>query len=92
MPLQQSLAADVADDAVLAGQALEAGAEPFALTPGIAAQVALEDLAQHGDARRRTTIGLPSKVWPSTKPGFSAIGPQKASAIGCRQIIADSGA
>ena len=37
-------------------------------------------------------IGLPSKVWPSTKPGFSAIGPQKASAIGRRQIIAESGA
>ena len=26
-------------------------------------------------------IGLPSNVCPSTKPGFSAIGPQKASAI-----------
>jgi hypothetical protein len=32
--------------------------------------------------------GLPSKVWPSTKPGFSLIGPQNASAIPRRQIIA----
>ena len=37
-------------------------------------------------------IGLPSKVCPSTKPGFSAIGPQKASPIGLRQIIAEIGA
>ncbi|MCH8320358.1 MAG: hypothetical protein IH790_05305 [Acidobacteria bacterium] len=37
-------------------------------------------------------IGLPSNVCPSTKPGFSSIGPQKTSAMSRRQIIAEIGA
>ena len=37
-------------------------------------------------------IGLPSNVWPSTKPGFVSIGPQKAFAIFFVQIMADNGA
>src|SRR5262245_27575042 len=49
-PLQEALAADVADDAMLAGEPLEAGAEALALGPGVAAQVALQNLAQDGDA------------------------------------------
>src|SRR5262249_50228478 len=49
-PLQEALAADVADDAVLLRQRLEAGAQPGALLAGIGAEVLIEDLAQDGDA------------------------------------------
>ena len=49
--LEQPLAADVADDPVLLRQPLEPGAEPLALAAGVAAEVALEDLAEHGDPR-----------------------------------------
>src|SRR5436305_297444 len=49
-PLQQPLAADVADDAVLLRQPPEAGPQPLALDAGVLAQVPLDDLAQHRDA------------------------------------------
>src|SRR6266540_3352662 len=51
-PLQQSLAADVADHAVLLRQPPEAGPQLLATGAGVGTQVAFEDLAQHGEARR----------------------------------------
>ena len=90
--LKQSLAANVADDADVSW--------PGARSPLAAARPCTRALPHRSRSRiSRSTarpaaheIGLPSKVCPSTKPGFSAIGPQKASAIGRRQIMADSGA
>ena len=90
--LEQPLAAHVADHRILRRQRLEAGRA--------AARPASAALASRSRSRiSRSTaipaaheIGLPSKVCPSTNPGFSAIGPQNASAIGRRQIIAESGA
>ncbi len=89
--LKQSLAANVADDAVFLCQTFEAGSERLALLARVAAQVAFQDLAQHGDARGAgERVALERVALDET--GILAIGPQKASAIGSRQIIAESGA
>src|SRR3712207_7650204 len=54
-PLQQPLAADVADHPVLARQPLEA--PPQLLPPGadVGAQVPLQDLAEHGRSEEHTS-------------------------------------
>src|SRR5207302_323904 len=48
--LQQPLAADVADHPMFLRQPLEARSQPFAHCSGVAAQVALQNLAQHRNA------------------------------------------
>ncbi len=90
--LEQPLAADVADDGILARQRLEASAKPLSLASAHSGSRSRSRISRSTAIPAAHEIGLPSKVCPSTNPGFSAIGPQKASAIGRRQIIADSGA
>src|SRR5262249_29447712 len=62
-PLQQPLAADVADHAVLLRQPREAGPQLLAAGASIGTQVAFEDLAQYGEtgsARDRVALeGVP---------------------------------
>ena len=44
---------------------------------GVAAEVALEDLAQHGDARRRTRSGCPRRCAPRRSPGSRRSAPRR---------------
>ena len=90
--LEQPLAANVADDRIFDAPAPRSrpAAARLAAAHWPAGRVRGSRAARR--ARPHTRSGCPRRCGPRRTPGSSAIGPQKTSAIGRRQIIADSGA